>query len=76
MYRIFYLKISFEHQTLKMFSIHGVPLLYSLLVISLAVCGNHALEDYISNDDNDHIQRNDDILQPPGKFTSKFKQFI
>lgn len=57
------------HQALKMFSVHGVSLLYSLLVICLIVCGNHALEDNISDDDSDHIQKNDDILQPPGKFT-------
>lgn len=50
-----------------MFSIPGVLLLYSLLVISLAVCGHNALEDYISDDNGDNIQKNDDILQPPGK---------
>lgn len=59
-----------------MFSVHGVSLVYSLLVISLAVCGHHALEDYISDDDSDHIQKNGDILQPPGKFISKFKRII
>lgn len=59
-----------------MFSIPGVLLLYSLLVISLAVCGHNALEDYISDDNGDNIQKNDDILQPPGKINSKFKRFI
>lgn len=56
---------------LKMFSVHGVPLLYSLLVISLGVCGNHALEDYTTDNNSDH----DDILQPPGKIISIFKRF-
>lgn len=59
-----------------MFSVHGVPLVYSLLVISLTVCGHHALEDYISNDDSDYIQKNGDMLHSPGKCISKFKRII